>query len=447
MNQPSIAIVGGGFTGLVAALRLAEGGGRVTVFESGSELGGLAACFQVHGEPLEKAYHHLFRTDVEILNLIQELGLGERLEWLESSMAIYRDGRLWPFMTPKDLLGFGACSLVGRIRLGLVAMLLKYKMKWQDLAPVPALDWMRRHCGESATSAVWEPLLKGKFSSFASQVSMAWLWARLHVRANSRESGAAREKLGYIHGGFIQIVDGLKSRLIDLGVRIELDTRVEAVDSSEHGVLVRRNGVIEQFDATLFTGSNNAFSRVLPNSSDLVEYRAALQNIDYLGAVCMIFETDQQLGDFYWVNVNEPDWPFLVLIRHTKLVSAARYAGREVYYLGAYVPHDDPRFQMSDDQLKAHWFEALTKMFPKFESVRIEKTHCFRFRDAQHVVDCSYADKILPHDGPFKGLYLANFAQIFPHDRGTNFAVREGEEIALRIARDLGLQSGNSAPA
>lgn len=447
MLMKFIAVIGGGFTGLVAALRLAERGAQITVLESGSELGGLAASFQVHGEPLEKAYHHLFRTDVEILKLIQELGLEERLEWHESSVAIYRNGRLWPFITPKDLLGFGACSLTGRIRLGLVAILLKHTTKWQELASVPALVWMRRHCGESATRAVWEPLLKGKFSSFAGQVSMAWLWARLHIRANSRESGVAREKLGYIRGGFIQIVASLKTCLNRLGARIELETRVDAIEVGERGVRVRRNGETEEFDAVIFTGSNNAFNRVLPDSDDLAAYRSALLEIDYLGAICMIFETDQSLGEFYWVNVNEPDWPFLVMIRHTKLVPAARYAGREIYYLGAYVPHDDPRFQMSDTQLKDHWFDALNKMFPEFEAKRVEKTHCFRFRDAQHVVDCSYEDKLVSHDGPFKGLYLANFAQIFPQDRGTNFAVREGEKIALRIARDLNLQSGTAAPA
>ena len=437
MTNQSIAIVGGGLTGLVAALRLAEKGANVTVFEAGQELGGLAASFQMQGEPLEKAYHHLFITDVEILALIRELGMNDRLEWLESSLAIFRDGKAWPFMSPLDLLRFKPCSFFGRIRLGLVALHLKRRSKWEDLVKVPAIDWMRKACGNSATKAVWEPLLHGKFSDSAERISMAWLWARLHIRSNSREKGASREKLGYIRGGFIEIIKAMNSRLEARGVRIVLNARVEFVEEAGGRVAIHRDGGKETFDAALFTGSNRAFSRILPESQHLDDYKKALAQVHYLGAICMVFETDQKLGDFYWVNVNERDSPFLVMIRHTKLVPAERYGGKEIYYLGAYVPHDDRRFTLDTDPLRDEWFATLKKMHPEFEKEQVSQFHCFRFRDAQHVVDCDYESKLLPYEGPFPGLYLANFAQIFPQDRGTNFAVREGNKVAQEIEAAL----------
>ncbi len=433
MNQKSVVIIGGGFTGMVSALRLAQKGAQVTLVESSSDLGGLAASFKIQSEPLEKAYHHLFRTDEDILNLIHELGLKDHLEWRESSVAIYRDGKIWPFMSPIDLLKFGPCSWTGRLRLGFVALFLKYYKNWKAIAPTPALAWMRKYCGASATRTVWEPLLNGKFSNFANHISMGWLWARLHVRTNSREPNGGGEKLGYIRGGFIQIILKLEQQLLELGVKIEKNSRVEKIEPNNEQVAITRNGLREIFDVALFTGSNPAFARLLPNTEEFETYHRQLEKINYLGAICMVFETEQKLGDYYWINVNEPDWPFLVMIRHTRLIPAERYNGKEIYYLGAYVPHDDSRFEMTNDALRDSWFERLQIMFPEFSAETVSALHCFRFRDAQHIVGCDYDKHLLPHQSPIKGLYLANFAQIFPYDRGTNFAVQEGEKIAKQI--------------
>lgn len=436
MTSPprKIAIIGGGLTGLVAALRLAQSGDKVTVLESGPELGGLASTFQLGGEPLEKAYHHLFRTDEDILALISELGVNDRLEWHESSVGIFRDGKIWPFMTPVDLLKFGPCSLIGRIRLGATALFIKHLKHWEGLVKTPALDWMRIRCGESATRAVWEPLLRGKFSSHAEKVSMAWLWARLHIRSNSREPGGGKERLGYIRGGFIELSKALEIRLRELGVQIHTDTSaVEIADGVNGPRITLQNGTTEDYDIALFTGSNRALERLLPETPVLRSFRERLKSIDYLGAICFVFESTQKLGEHYWINVNESGAPFIVMIRHTRLIPSSRYNGKEVYYIGAYVPQDGRRFNLDQATLESEWFSYLKKMFPDFDPARVESRHCFRFRDAQHVVTTDYAQHILPKETPVRNLFLANFTQIFPEDRGTNFAVREGEKVACSL--------------
>ncbi len=437
-NRPKVAIIGGGFTGLTAALRLAEAGYEVTVLESGAELGGLAASFQIGGEPLEKAYHHLFRTDVDILQLADELGISDRLEWLESSLAIYRDGRTWSFVTPLDLIRFSPCSLVGRIRLGIMALRIKYKTDWHDLVELGALDWMRAHSGQSATRAVWEPLLRGKFSTQAEEISMAWLWARLHIRSNSRESGGGKEKLGYIRGGFVRLVNALEVKLREAGVDILTSCRVNEIAGDGKRVRVSYQGDSVVYDAAIFTGSNRALAALLKCESREAELlRKSLQRVHYLGAICLVFQTSQKLGDFYWVNVSEPDAPFLVMIRHTKLVPAQRYGGKEVYYLGAYVSQDGRRFNSSNEDLEKEWFDYLQKMHPEFDRSCVESKQMFRFCDAQHVVDCEYFSKILPFETSLNGLFLANFTQVFPEDRGTNFAVRDGNKVASVVGEWL----------
>jgi protoporphyrinogen oxidase len=176
---------------------------------------------------------------------------------------------------------------------------------------------------------------------------------------------------------------------------------------------------------------------LLPAGAGLEAYAARLRSIEYLGAACLIFTSDQSLGDFYWVNVNAPDAPFLVFIQHTNLVDKQSYRGKNVYYIGAYLAPDGNTFALPDEALAKKWFEYLTKMFPRFDVRRVEEKFVFRFRAAQHIVDTGYEEKIPDYQTPLAGVFLANFSQIFPEDRGTNFAVREGEKIAalVRLAK------------
>jgi protoporphyrinogen oxidase len=426
-SQKKILIVGGGFTGLTAALRLsADKNNAITLVESSSQLGGLAAGFPLGGTSLEKTYHHLFLTDTSILNLVEELGLKEKLIWCDSSVGIYRDGKVYAFKTPLDLLKFSPCSFIGRLRTGFTALYLKHQKNWRSFAQITAYDWMTRTCGASAMASIWTPLLKGKFDLHFDQVSMAWFWARIHTRANSR-SGGGGEKLGYFRGGFSVVSTALENELRRRGVAIQTGATLENISAERTAVI---NGATIGFDQCLFTGPSPALAKLLPATNSLKDYAAKLRSIEYLGATCLIFTSEQNLGHFYWVNVNEADAPFLVFIQHTNLVGEATYGGKQVYYIGAYLSPEGKVFNLSDEELAQLWFNYLKKMFPAFDSAQVAERHTFRFRAAQHIVDTDYAARIPDFKTPLPGVWLSNFSQIFPEDRGTNFAVREGERIA-----------------
>ena len=368
-----IAIVGGGLTGLVAGYRLSQKGHKITIFEKEKELGGLAGGFKLGGTYLEKTYHHIFRKDKYIIDLIEELGLGEKLKWHKDKTAMVYGNNIYSFASAIDLLKFKPLGLADKIRLGLVKIYLEKENNWEKFKKITATRWMEKWCGKRAYKIIWEPLLRGKFGGKYKRISMAWMWARI----NSRGSGG----LGYLEGGCQQIIN-------ELVKRIKGEIKIKTEFKNQKG-----------------------FGRIINTGP--------IKGIDYLPAVVMVFTSKQNLSKYYWHNVVNPESPFVVFIQHTNLTDKANYGGEHIYYLGAY----------GKEKIEG-WLEYLKKIFPKFEQKLIKQKFVFSFRYAQHIVACKYQ---VPSCKVNERLYRANFAQIYPEDRGMNLAVREGEKIAKMI--------------
>ena len=430
-----IVIIGAGYTGMVAALRLAQKGHSVTILERSDTVGGLASGFKVEGASLERAYHHLFKTDTSIINLAKELGVGDKLKWHDSSVGLYYDGTLYPFKGALDLIRFKPLRLINRVRAGITVLYLQRSNNWQALQKISAYDWLRKYAGKQVTEVIWEPLLKGKFNTYYDKVSMAWLWARVHIRAQSRETGG--EKLGYFDGGFQVFTDALARRLTELGVVVRTGIEIQSITSLKSGRIQINlaGGDKEQYDACIATTPSYVFAKLISDNRQIKpSYLKKLESIDYLGARLLIFSSSQDLSKFYWHNINDVDLPFLVFINHTKLVDKAQYKNKNIYYIATYVPHDHPLFTCSDEKLESTWFAALRKVFPAFDQSRVHEKYFFRFANAQHIVDTNYVRKIPGAKTPLPNIYLSNFSQIYPEDRGTNYAVREGEAVAQLVS-------------
>lgn len=405
--KKKILIIGGGLTGLTAAYELAKNEISVTVAEKECELGGLLGSFRINDYYLEKTYHHIFRTDKSIIELIRELGLANRLRWYESSIGLYYDGKMYPFVTPIDLLKFKPLGIVDKIRMGLAAVYLQKDIKWKKYLKTPAYKWMKKWCGERAYQVVWKPLLVGKFGDKYKRVSMAWLWARIHTRGGSKDTDG-KERLGYMDGGFGLIIDRLRGEITKMGGVIKTKTKIVHADLKQD---------IKDYDAVIST---------IPS-----------KGIDYLGAVNVVFTSKQNLSQYYWHNINDIESPFLAFIQHTNLVGYCQYGGDFVYYMGAYIPHDHKLFTESDENVYNEFFDYLKKIYPEFDRKKIIKKFLFRFKNAQHVVTTNFQLPITNYELNKVKVYSANFAQIFPEDRGTNYAVREGIKVANLVMEDL----------
>ena len=401
MNRRKIAIIGGGLGGLSAGYFLSKRGNKVTIFEKENFLGGLAAGFEIEGTNLDESYRHIFKTDTDLISLIKELGLEDKLHWYKSSTALYWKGKIWPFMTPIDLLKFKPLGLYTKIRMGLVALWLEYDKNWQKYEKIPAYKWMEKWVSKKAYKIVWEPLLKGKFDEDYKKVSMAWLWARIHTRGNSADK-KGEEMLGYVDGGFQVLVDKIAKEIKKMNGTIKLNSKVDCL-------------------------------RKLRKEFDLIIDTRPIKDIDYLGTITVIFSSDQDLGKYYWNNINDVKSPFVVLVQHTKLIGKEKYNNKNVYYLGTYISQKSKYFKMSDEQIKDEWFKYLKNIFPKFDRKKIREIKVFRSKIAQHIVGLNYE---VPKYWINKKTYRMNFAQIYPEDRGMSYAVKEAKKLVEAIKDD-----------
>jgi protoporphyrinogen oxidase len=328
-----------------------------------------------------------------------------------------------------DVLRFTPLALKDRIRLGFLALYARRIRDWRKLEVLTAAQWLRNISGKHAYEIVWEPLLRGKFGIYAEDVSAVWFWSKLKLRGGSRNDRGG-EQLAYYRGGFAALADRLVSEIGARGGTVRTRATVTGLESRDG----RCTGVM--IDGESIPAQIVIATPALPVVADLVaphvarDYVAELRRIKYLANVCLVLELDRSLSETYWLNINDPDFPFVGVIEHTNFEPADSYAGRHIVYLSRYLPETEPYFRWSDEELLNFTVPHLKRMFPSFSSDWIVGFHAWRASYAQPVVERHYS-KIMPsYRTPLDGLFLASMAQVYPEDRGTNYAVREGRRVA-----------------
>jgi protoporphyrinogen oxidase len=430
-----VAIVGAGVAGLAAAYDLAGAGHQVTIYEAASYTGGLAAGFKSErwAWRLEHFYHHWFETDHDILNLIAEIGQTSQVFFPRPVTSLYMDGHVYPFDSPMRMLLFPKLALLPKLRFGLVALYLRLTKNWPALEKETAHRWLTRSMGQEAYQTLWEPLLVGKFGDYYQEVNMAWFWARIHKRSF---------RLGYFEGGFQAFVDALTNKVQERGVTIQLNTVTQCVQPQPNGCLGLQLAADEKnkaasaphteiFDQVLLTVSPQLLTDLVPTLPN--SYLASLKQLKSMGAVVIILALKQQLTpQHYWINIPKREgFPFLALVEHTNFIDRRHYDGDHIIYCGDYLKPDHEYFSLSKDELLARFLPALTRINPTFEANWVKESWLFKAKYAQPVPPVNHSANIPPLETPIPGLYWASMSQVYPWDRGTNYAV----EIGRRAAR------------
>ena len=425
----NIAIIGAGYAGMSAAYDLVRAGHKVTIFEAAGQPGGLASGFK---EPhwdwaVENFYHHWFASDNHMLGLIEELGLSHKVIFARPYTVMLHDGRWYPFDSiPQAIMFPGLGWGLNKIRFGMVGLYLRLTNNWQNLEKTTVDAWMRKWAGEKVYQLMWQPMLIGKFGPYYKDVNMAWFWARIHARTT---------RLGTYQGGFQAFADDFALKLRELGVQIHFQSRVQAITAAPGSkVTVKLNSGSQQYDRVLSTTSPGLMARLAPDLPP--SYLENLLKLKHMGAVVMTLSLKHQLSSqgYYWFNIpKDAGFPFLAVVEHTNFVSPENFGGEHILYCGDYLELGHEYFELSDEQLLERFIPGIQRINPDFGRDWIHKVWVHRSKYAQPVPLLNHSKNIPAIQTPLPNLYFASMSQVYPWDRGTNFAVEIGRKAARLI--------------
>ncbi|AKB38566.1 Phytoene dehydrogenase [Methanosarcina siciliae C2J] len=426
-----IVIIGSGLAGLSAGYRLCKSN-EVTVFEKDPDIGGMAAsyCLEQSGKKyfIERYYHHIFRTDSELLALIRELGLEKKMLWLEAKDAYFVDGKNYPMNTPLEILHFSPLSILDLAKLGLLVLRIRLIQDTVPYDQIKAKDWILDTAGKSVYENFFAPLLKSKFGDNAESVSAAWLIGRVKIRSDRGKEG---EKLGYMRGGFNALLEALAGEITVNGGEIRTNKEVTEIvikNNAVQGVLV--GGEFIACDAVISTVEPKVLDAITGGKLELLH--DSLKKIHYQGTACALIGLDRPLMEDgnYWMNI-KADVPFGAVIEHTNYMPLEDYGEHLVYVTAYFQDKKSALWVQKEENVLDSYLKGLEKMFPGFSRTGVCWKKLYRRIDTAPVYEQGYLKNVLPFTAGPSGLYLAGmFSSTNYPERSLNGSVKAGFESA-----------------
>jgi len=422
-----IAVLGAGPMGLAVAYQLARDGHHPVLFEADDRVGGMTASFDFSGLSIERYYHFHCISDHAFLSVLSELGLADKMRWVETKMGYWYQNRLQPWGNPVALLKFRGLSLVAKVRYGLHAFLCTKRDDWKPLDNVEATGWIKRWVGSEAWEVLWQRLFDYKFYEYSNNLSAAWIWSRIRRIGRSRYS-LFKEKLGYLEGGSDTLLHALKADIEAHGGEIRLKTPVTRVvlsDGKVQGLEV--GGTVEAFDKVISTIPLPYVPRVMPDlPSEILAKFKAVKNI---AVVCVIAKLRKPVTENFWLNTNDPEMDIPGLVEYSNL----RPLDQHIVYVPFYVPGEHPLFSEPDQAFLDKVQRYLKKINPALQDDDFIELRASRYRYAQPICDPGYLEKLPPVSLPVEGLWVADTSYYYPEDRG----ISESIDFGRKMARDI----------
>ncbi|MBK9165423.1 MAG: NAD(P)/FAD-dependent oxidoreductase [Acidobacteria bacterium] len=419
-----IAIVGAGFLGLTVALRCAKRGDKVTVFELGPEIGGLAAAWDIGGIRWDKHYHVTLLSDSYTRAIVEEIGLGDEFRWVETRTGFYSGGKLYSMSNTMEFLRFPPLDLISKLRLGGTIFYASKVKNWRKLEKISVEEWLTRLSGRKTFQRMWRPLLRAKLGDSYKETSAAFIWATIQRMYAARRSGLKREMFGYVRGGYARVLGRFGERLAELGVEIKLNTRAKSIHSEGGKVKVEAEGHSDDFDAALLTCTPRAAAGMLPELTQ--EEKARYEAIPYQGIICASLILKRPLSEFYVTNITD-ETPFTGIIEMTALVEKSEFDGNSLVYLPKYLSPNDEMFTETDETIKERFLAGLEAMYPELSRSDVAEMRISRVKEVFPIPVVGYSELVAPVRTSIKGVYVLNSSHIANGTLNVNETVQLAE--------------------
>jgi protoporphyrinogen oxidase len=446
-ERPHIAVVGAGILGTVLALRLAEGGARVTLLERAPTPGGLAGAIDFSGHRVDRFYHVIVPSDERMIALTDELGLSDKLTFNPVGVGFFVDGKMYPFNGIGDFLRFPPLSLLGRARLAWFVLHCQLRRDYKSLEQKPLEAWLTRHCGRRVVQRIWRPLLDSRFNSRHGELPATYLWARTNRMRSARDKGNSGETMGCLQGGHETLVLAAAARAAELGVDVRFGAGVEGLVREPTGEVsgVRVDGQDERFDLTIPTLQPPGLKHLLPE--DLQPLLDAYPE-RYLGVVCLILKLRRSLTPYYSVNICDPT-PITTVVETSHVVGTEHTDGLRLAYLPKYCDPDAPEFSEDDESIYKRFTAMLARLVPDFTDEDVVDWTVQRAPLVEPVHAIGHEPRTAPVWPGVDGLALASASQIYPRllngESVVGLAERVSGEALEHTRRPAGADERNAA--
>jgi protoporphyrinogen oxidase len=416
MTAKNWGIVGGGIMGMTLAHRLVRMGHSVTIFEAAPELGGLASSWKMHTEngtiEWDKFYHVILLSDFKTRGILKDIGVEDEIEWVETKTGFYVQGQLHSMSNTIEFLKFPTLNLIDKFRLGLTIIAASKIKNWRRLEQIPVTEWLQKWSGKNTYNKIWLPLLRAKLGESYTKTSAVFIWATIQRLYGARRSGLKKEMFGFVKGGYKKVIEAFKETLRREGVSIKLNQPVSEIKRTKDGKMAVHlaNHSVQEFDEVIVTLPAGMAAGVCPDLSKTEKDK--LNNIEYLGVICVAVLLDKSISDFYITNITDEGFPFTGIIEMSALVDKKYLGGNALIYLPKYVVQDDPLLQQSDEELRTYFLDNFKKMYPGIKDEHIKFAGVAKAKHVITVAKLGYSHSLPNVKTSVPGLYIINTAHI-----------------------------------
>ncbi|MHB8696206.1 MAG: protoporphyrinogen/coproporphyrinogen oxidase [Solirubrobacteraceae bacterium] len=437
-DQPTVAVVGAGLSGLTAAYRLHNAGWRVTVLESDDCIGGRVRSVERDGYILDTGATGLAESYDAYLSLVAELGLRDEIVPASPAIGIYRDGRIHHLRLDRIVRsGLQTKLLSPAAKLRAVALVyhvgrakLRRQLDYNDMRNAAPLDlesareFSVRVLGSELSEYLSEPVVRMMLIADGDQVSVVELFSGLANIFSSR--------ICSLRGG-----QGRLPQLLAQPLDVRLSSPVEQVtDCADHvEVTWLETGVTRsrgQFDACVISAPLPVAAEICPDRSSVLG--PLNQALGYTQCLSVAVATSvQPVTPALVVQLPPREDPTVALmfLNHNKS-SDRTPPGRGLIECCWEDRASRASFEADDEEIAARTLRSVLRVFPELHD-QIEFTHVTRWARA------------LPHTriGSYKLIGELN-ARIDPNSRiqfAADYMSAAGQNTAVafgtRAARAL----------